>query len=40
MCIFHQTFDNGVNMDMFIYISMSSTQIHVHYLILHNDFFK
>ncbi len=39
MCIFYQTFNNGVHMNIFIYTSMSSTQIHVYYLVFENELF-
>jgi len=36
MCIFHKTFNKGVQMDMSLYTAMSSIQIHVYYLIINN----
>jgi hypothetical protein len=37
MCIFYQTINKGVHMDMSLYTSMYFIQIHVYYLIFHNE---
>jgi len=39
MCIIYKTFNKGVYMKMSLYTSMSSTQIHVYYLIFQNELF-
>jgi len=38
-CIFYQTFNKGVHMNMSLYTSMSYTQIYVYYLIFQNEIF-
>jgi hypothetical protein len=39
MCIFYQTFNEGVHVHMSLYTLMFSTQFYVYYLIFHNESF-